>query len=256
MRAVNLIPAEERRGGGSTGGRSGGAVYVVLGALAVAVVLLAMSVLAGRQVDDRRAELAEVTQQADAARAQVASLANYTAFAQVRASREATVRSLIATRFDWSHALREVARVIPADTVLSCLRGSVTAAASAGGGCSTGDSNGLRGQRAVPALELSGCTRSNKAVARLISRLRQIDGVSRVSLASAAKAEGAATAGATGGGACKGGDQAPSFSLVVFFEPESGPGVPAGSEPTTAGTTGPTGPAGATSNPQPAGGTP
>jgi len=39
MKAVNLIPSEERRGGPAGPGRSGGAAYIVLGALGVLAVL-------------------------------------------------------------------------------------------------------------------------------------------------------------------------------------------------------------------------
>ena len=39
MRAVNLIPAEQRRGAGGLAGRTGGVVYVVLGMLVVLVAL-------------------------------------------------------------------------------------------------------------------------------------------------------------------------------------------------------------------------
>ena len=39
MRAVNLIPADERRGAGGIAGRSGGVVYVLVGGLAVLVAL-------------------------------------------------------------------------------------------------------------------------------------------------------------------------------------------------------------------------
>lgn len=252
MRAVNLIPADERRGAGGAAGRSGGAVYVVLGGLAAVVLLLALYVQSGKQKSDREAELAQVTQQADAARAEAASLSSFTAFATLRASRAQTITSLADSRFDWSHALREVARVIPADTALSCLRGSVSPTAT-GSGCTAGDATALRGQRPVPSLELAGCTRSNKAVARLITRLRQVDGVSRVALASAAKPETAgATAGAAGGAVgCRGGDQSPTFSLVVFFEPKSGPGAPRGPQPSA-----PTGATGAASTTQTTGGTP
>jgi Tfp pilus assembly protein PilN len=240
MRAINLIPDEERRGAGGSAGRSGGAVYVLLGALAAAVVLTALYVTSTTKVDERRAELARVEQQTAAAQSQAAALAAYTTFATMRQTRVDTVRSLATSRFDWSHALREVARVLPAGTALSCINGTVTGTVSSAGGCSAGDASQLRQALAVPALELSGCTTSNKAVADLISRLRQIDGVQRVSLASAAKPDGAPGAAGASPDAvsCKGGDQAPTFALVVFFTPGAGPAAPRGPQVAAAGPTG------------------
>jgi len=115
--------------------------------------------------------------------------------------------------------------VVPADTSLQALTGTVAPGASAGG-TGGGSASGLRGDIAAPAFELSGCTKTQDDVARLMSRLRVINGVSRVTLGNSQKpgSNGASTAvTASGEGGC--GANAPAFDLVVFFQPlpDAGP---------------------------------
>jgi Tfp pilus assembly protein PilN len=225
MRAVNLIPDDLRRGS-SAAGRSGSAVYVLLGVLGVLVVLATAWGLTGRQVNDRKTELATVEAEAQNAEARAGALQPYAKFAQLRAKRVETVTALSRTRFNWPYALREISRVLPENVWLSTLNGTV--APGAGSGSSSGAS-GLRGALTVPAVELSGCTMSQKDVARYLARLRSIDGVTRVSLASSEKVDGAATggaapaaptaeAGASDGDCRQGNARIPKFDAVVFFE--------------------------------------
>ena len=240
MKAVNLIPVDARRGAGGPS-RSGGAVYGLLGLLGLLVILAAAYAVSGKAVKQREAELAVVRTQADAAEGKAGALAPYTTFAALRANRVQTVRSLAATRFDWSHALREVARTIPANAWLTSLNGTIAPGSSAGGG-GGGAGSGLRSALPVPAFEVVGCTTSHRSVSRMMSRLRLIDGVQRVTFASSEKAAGApAAAGAAdsaaGGGDCRNGsDNFPKFELVVFFQPKVAPSA-ATAPPTAVATT-------------------
>jgi len=79
MRAVNLIPVEERRGG--AGGGSGPPTVWLLVGLGILVVALAGFVLASNQVSARQAKLAQISTQADSAQASVAQLTPYVSFA-------------------------------------------------------------------------------------------------------------------------------------------------------------------------------
>ena len=64
MRAVNLIPRDQRRGGGGgPGGRTGSAVYIVLGALGALVLAMSVYVLTGNQVNSRKGEVAKTNQE-------------------------------------------------------------------------------------------------------------------------------------------------------------------------------------------------
>jgi len=257
MRAVNLVPAEERRGAGGAGGRSGGAAYVLLGLLAVLVILVSFFTLEKRSVGEKRSEIATLEREAGRAEAQATELASFTQFAGLRATRTQKVTSLAASRFDWSHAMREVARVIPPNVWLTGLQGTVTPGVTLKT-TAAAQTSSLRSALAVPAVELVGCTTDQPSVARMITRMRLIDGVTRVALQSSVKAEVAATGGATGGGAaaaggddCRQGDaRFPQFALVVYFDQVAG-AVPtaargarriAASQLTPSGSTGATGP--------------
>jgi Tfp pilus assembly protein PilN len=223
MRAVNLIPTDQQRGAGGAAGKSGGGAYILLGALALIVVLAASYVVAGKSVTDKKAKLADLSQQAAAAEAKSESLTSYTKFASIRAKRVDTVSQLAASRFDWAHALREVSRVLPENAWLTSLTATTSSSVNVGGG-----SGSLRTSLDVPAIQIQGCTTSQASVAKLIARLRLVDGVQRVSLEDSTKgAEPITTAGTvasdtgtSAAGDCRGGHaKYPIFNVDVFFEP-------------------------------------
>jgi Tfp pilus assembly protein PilN len=235
MKAVNLIPADERRGANGAAGASGGAAHALLGALLLIVVMAGAYTVAGKDLNDKRAELTKVNRDAAAATAKAAGLAQYTQFSQMRARRVDTVKGLATSRFDWAHALREVSRTMPSDAWLTTLVGTVTPGVQLEGG-STGAAQ-LRTSLPSPAIEISGCTTTQKAVARVLTRLRLIDGVVRVSLAASKKSDaaGGAGGGSASGGDCRNGsDRYPQFDLVVFFK-QPGAAIAA---PSQAGATG------------------
>jgi Tfp pilus assembly protein PilN len=237
MKAVNLIPSEERRAG-SAGGRSGSAAYVVLGALAVLVLMAAAWTLTGKTVNDRRAQLDSVEQQASAAEAQANKLAAYSAFSQMRQKRADTVASIARSRFDWSHVMHEIARVIPSDTHLISLAGSVSPAVQPNGGSS--QALALRGSNPGPAVDIVGCANGQANVSRMMSRLRLIDGVQHVTLAESAKNDMTSGGGttATGGdsGECRYNDHITRFDVLVIFSAPPAVAAPAAAAP-AAGTT-------------------
>jgi Tfp pilus assembly protein PilN len=215
MRAINLIPLEERRGT-TAGGRSGGAVYAVLGALLVLVVMASAYAMSSRDIKSAKSDLARVQAEATATQAQADKLAAYTQFADMRKRRVATVASLAASRFDWPHALHEVSRTIPSNAWLTSLRGTVSPSTTVGG-----VSDPLRAALPLPAVEVAGCTTTQKNVARMAASMRLIDGVERVSLSSSEKP-------GTGGGTVQSGDSCtvgnrPKFSMTVFFHAQAAP---------------------------------
>ena len=192
MRAVNLIPRDQRRGGGGgSGGRTGSAVYIVLGALGALVLATAVYTLTGNQVNSRKGEVAKASQEAATLEQQAAALKPYTQFATLSESRVQTVTSLADSRFNWERAMRDLARALPGDVWLTSLIGTVAPGVTleGGGGGSTGS---LRSAVKSPAIEMVGCTDSQSSVSRVMARLRIMRGVQRVSLASSEKAEGAA----------------------------------------------------------------
>lgn len=226
MRAFDLTPAELRKAAGAGPG------HVVLAVLGAALILVTVATLAGNRVDDRRADLTRITQEAAAARQQSAALAPYRRFATLAREREQAVRTLAAGRTDWSAVLREVSRAVPKGVWLTSMVGTTAPGVSVeGAGGSTG---ALRSSTPGPALEIAGCTRSQSDVARLIAALRAVPGVTRVALAQSEKGDSAGGAGGagSGGGDCRqGSDRRPQFAMVVFLAPPTAaatdPAVPA-----------------------------
>jgi Tfp pilus assembly protein PilN len=240
MRAVNLIPVEDRRGLRGGGSGSGAASYIVLGVLAVVVAMSAAYTLTNRSLSDKRAQLESVQSQVETAQAQVQRYSSYTGFTALRQKRTETVRSLATSRFDWSHALHELARTIPSNAWLTSLKGTVTPGVSIDGG----STDPLRASLQSPALEVVGCTTSQADVSKVISSLRRVDGVERVSLSSSQKLEqgsassgGSSTAstGDSGSGDCRNGNaHYPQFSMTLFF---ATPTSPSGAQTASATTT-------------------
>ena len=137
------------------------------------------------------------------------------------------MQGIAATRFDWHAALSDLTRVVPANTSLQSLTATVAPGASAGGSGGAGSAGGLRANVTAPAFELVGCTASQDDVARLMSRLRLIHGVTRVTLGSSQKsasAQGGASVGSSGSSAQGCGPDKPSFDTIVFFQPVPGAG--------------------------------
>lgn len=249
MKAVNLIPQDARKGGRAKIGpglSSGMGAYVLLAALAVAVLMAGAWAVTGKQLSDNKADLARVEQEAQVAEAKVSSLAPYKEFAALSASRVETIGGLVNGRFDWSHGLREVARVVPANIDLVSLVGTVSPTSSAGGSSGGGGAGGgsLRAALPVPAIDLIGCARSQSHVARLLARLRAVDGVQRVSLSSSEKTD----TGSLSDTDCRANVKMPQFQLTVFFQPKDGI-VPQAAATATSTTTAP-----AASTAAPAGG--
>jgi Tfp pilus assembly protein PilN len=205
MRAVNLIPADV-----AGGGRASNGPLLLLGGLAVLLALVTLSVLTGNTVTERKSELASVEAQLVVAQSQAEATRPYREFAALARARVETVRQLGSARFDWHRAFAGLATVIPDDVWLTSMTGTVTTGVSVSGGDS-GSASDLRAAIPNPAIELSGCTVDHESVVRLISRLRLLHDVERVSLAGSSK---------DGGGDCQHGHtNFPQFTLVVFFAP-------------------------------------
>jgi Tfp pilus assembly protein PilN len=202
MKAVNLMPDNVRSGREPAG--SGNGVYVLLAGLAALVAIAALWATANKQVGDRTAKLERVTAQAAAAEKRAADAAPYVEFAKLAENRVKTVTKLSTTRFDWAHAMREVSRVVPADVWLTNLAG-----ASGAGGESPSPTTSAA---PAPTITVAGCTRSQAKVARLMARLRTIDGVRKISLKSSEKPE---SAGDENCPANRSSD--PRFSIAIAF---------------------------------------
>ena len=240
MRAVNLLPPDLRGASKSTAElsvateASGGAgPFVVLGVLAACVAATAGYVVAGNTVNQRQAELADVTSQQHAIAAKVAALKPYADFDAKARARVETVRDLAGSRFDWQQTLSDVARAMPANITLKTLVGDVSTDTGA-------SDSSLRGAISAPAVTLTGCASDQTAVARLMARLHDVDGVTRVSLSKSDNTkiqQSTATGSALeqrNAAPCGTGVH-PAFEVVAFFEHASAAvsAPPAGSSAAT-----------------------
>jgi Tfp pilus assembly protein PilN len=261
MKAINLLPHDLRSNPKGAAVKApvtpdepgGTGAFALLGVLAVSVVALAAYVLTTNTVKDRQAQLQAATAQAEATTQRVNQLKPYADFQAMAETRIQTVKDLASSRFDWEQALRDISRAIPGDVTLASLNGTISS--------ETGGASGIRSAIAAPAVELKGCAPGQKQVAVLLSRLRNVDGVTRVSLGKSLKPDASAITAApttgpgTVGGGCAG-DRPPSFELVMFFE---GSEVPPTVEDVTvsaaSGTAPPTTAGAQPGTTQPAGGT-
>ncbi len=214
MRAVNLLPPDLRDTAPKAAPRvrrekvEGIGAYIVLGVLSLCVVALAGYVLLNNSVKQRTADLQTAQERSTAASQRAAALKPYADFEAMATARVATVRGLAAARFDWDQALRDLARAAPSDVKLASFNGDMGLPGGEAGG------DPLRGSIQAPAITLTGCASSQLGVARMLARIKAVDGVTRVALSKSEKSSGA-TAGSVSPCA---GNAPPSFSLVIFFE--------------------------------------
>jgi len=229
MRAVNLIPSDERRGASVGAGRSGGAAYIVLGLLAGLALLAFLYGSAKHQVSTRRSKLASVVAATARAQESASKLTPYTSFIALREQRMQAVATVVDSRFDWAHAFHELGRVLPRDASISSINGSVgesgaAAAAAANPTPATATAAGAAKPAAqsatppgsVPTMTLDGCASTQTEVALTLQRLRLIDDVSAVNLQSSTKGS-ASGASSSDTGQCPPGS--PAFTASITFDP-------------------------------------
>jgi Tfp pilus assembly protein PilN len=224
MKAVNLIPGEQRHGAGGLSdltGRSGGAALIVLGVIVGLAVMIVMYGSAHHSISSQNGEVAQIKAETTAVEARTGRLTPYANFVTMANQRTETVAQLVQARFDWSHALRELGRVLPAGTSLSALHGTVGASTTGSSSSSAASSAPASSTPpgSTPIFTLTGCATSQSVVAQALQRLRLMDGASEVQLQSSTKAETGGASGGSGGsgaaGTCSGND--PSFTTQVTF---------------------------------------
>jgi Tfp pilus assembly protein PilN len=224
MRAVNLIPAEQRGGASVGAGRSGGGAYAVVALLGGLAVLALIYGSARNQISSRRSQAAELATQAQQAQAAASELAPYTSFITLREARMHAFTQLVDSRFDWAHVFHEFGRVLPPEVSISSLNGTVGSASpttssssSSSGAAAASPVVSATPPGTVPTFTLAGCATSQPAVALMLERLRLIDGVDEVVLQSSTKSSSGASGSGAGSGSCP--PHAVSFAAEVNFDP-------------------------------------
>jgi Tfp pilus assembly protein PilN len=189
VRPVNLIPPDQRKGAARAAGADAPPVgiYAFFGALGVALLCVLALVLTSNQINGKNEKLSKVQAQAQGAKQVADALRPYGQFAQVQQARKLEISSLVSTRFDWERALHQLSLAIPDNAWLLSLSGTLSPAIDveeAGGG---GDTANLRQKVNAPAFSFTGCTYSQHAVARMMTRMQNLDDVTDVQLAQSAR---------------------------------------------------------------------
>jgi Tfp pilus assembly protein PilN len=239
VRAINLIPPEERRGRGPA--RAGVLSYVVVGVLVAALAGVTAYVLTNKQISDREAEVAQLEQQRTAAEARAQSLQAFADFRSMQEARTATLTSLAQSRFDWERVIRELSRVLPAHVWLTGLEGTVSPAVTLKTAIDVPGRESVPG----PALEMIGCTVGQAAVGSFAAAIRDIDGVTRVTVFKSERPDPDATGTAAASGAeaessddCRTLDVITRFEIVVAFDEVPPPAAADATAPTAPAPTG------------------
>lgn len=218
MRPIDLTPPELRQGARAPM-RTGAIPYILLGSLVAVLAGVALLVTTDNKISERKDEVAQLKREDAAAKAQARRLTPYVQFQTLHEQRLTTISSLANSRFDWERVMRELSLVLPGDVWLTELNASASSESDSGG--STGGS--LRGSVLGPALELEGCASGQEAVATFVSALEDIDGVTRVGVASSelpSKEEGEAGSGggSESGSECRTRKFIAKFNIVVAFD--------------------------------------
>jgi Tfp pilus assembly protein PilN len=211
VRAVNLIPSEQRRAKPS--GKASGSAYAIVGVLAVVLVMAVAYVLTSNKVNENETKAAEAKQQADALEAQAAALGSFTNFAAIKDQRLASVVTTAQTRFDWERLMREVSMIMPEGSWLRTTSASVVGEASPTGETATPTA----GAALNPTATFVGCTRKQSEVATLMVRMGELHRATDVKLNQSAveAADGEASIDSCG--------SLYQFDVTVSFEPVAPP---------------------------------
>jgi Tfp pilus assembly protein PilN len=232
MRAVNLIPVEQRSGQPVGAGRSQGGAYAVLAVVGGFALMAYLYGEASHQISSRGTQAAALSNEARQTQAAAEKLAPYASFIAMREQRMQTLDSLVDSRFDWAHVLHEFGRVMPPETSISSLSGTVgntgasgssaassttTSSTTASSGSSAAASSSVASATpsgSVPTFALTGCAINQPSVALTLERLHLIDGVTEVTLQSSASST---SGGGAGAGTCPAHDL--SFAATITFDP-------------------------------------
>jgi len=197
--------------------RGGPIAYVLVGALAAALLGVTVLVVTDNQIADRKTEISRLETEKAAVEAKAQALDAYTQFHNLHEQRVATITSLADSRFDWERVMRELALVLPGDVWLTNLTGTASPTVTPDGAATVAVRSTIPG----PALALVGCARSQDAVAGFVQALKEIDGVTRVGVQASALGSGAGAE--SGGGSetastCQTRDFIAQFQLAVAFD--------------------------------------
>jgi Tfp pilus assembly protein PilN len=192
MRAINLLPRDEKR-------RSGPSIptpvaLTVLGGLIAATAVVALLLVSAHgKVRSRELELAQ--KDAELAAIPVPAqkqLQQQDALVTDQKARVAALNGALSKRIAWDRVLREFALVLPDDVWLLSMSAKAPSFATAAPTSSSTDSSSSTGAPALGGtlgFNIEGYTYSHDAVARLLSRLSVVPDLEQVQLVTSERAK-------------------------------------------------------------------
>lgn len=174
MRAVNLLPKDDRRG--RTTQTDPVLIGGVVAFVAVTAVIAAWFLSTSTGVADKQERLDAVQAELDATPVPPPAPAGSSTLEQDKSKRIAALSAALSQRLAWDRVFRELSLVLPEDVWLSTLSAKAPgpAAAAAGAG--------------APGFTINGQTYSHDGVARLLSRLALVPHLSGVQLQHSSRA--------------------------------------------------------------------
>jgi hypothetical protein len=219
MKAVNLIPSEQRRAKPS--GENSGSAYAVVGVLVVLLALAVAYVMTSNGVNDNKTRAEKDKRQADALEAKASQLDSFTDFAAIKQQRLEAVKTAAETRFDWERLMREISRVMPDGSWLQTTEASVTGDTSDTAAAPASSSTTAVATGPVsPSATFVGCTPKQTEVAKILVRLRSMHRVTDVELNESLKEQGVSDVTV----------DSYKFDVTVTFAPTDTPEAPRGSD--------------------------
>ncbi|WP_320672656.1 hypothetical protein [Patulibacter defluvii] len=199
MRAVNLLPVEERAGARSATTSRLTPWHGIAGVGAVVVVAqVGMWAMARHDTSSAREAEAAATARAASAQAQVNRLQPVVALDRRRQTREDAVVALAQGRTDWAMVLQSVAGALPSQVGITKLTAQAQGATASSGGAAV--PAGLGGQGSVA---INGCADNQRRVATTLIALRRLPQVADIALNQTADSAKAGSGGSTAGGGCR-----------------------------------------------------
>jgi Tfp pilus assembly protein PilN len=195
VRAINLLPKDERRGPGPSVSTAV-AITTIAGLIFVTALVGFLFSGAHGQVKSRQLELAQ--KQAELAAVPIPAQTQLQQQDSLVADKQARVSALnlaLSKRVAWDRVLREFALVLPDDVWLLNLSASAPVAASTAPTPGTESTSSTSSSSSTPALvgtlgfNIEGYTYSHEAVARLLTRLAVVPDLEQVQLLTSEQAK-------------------------------------------------------------------
>jgi Tfp pilus assembly protein PilN len=192
MKRMNLLPPELK----PRDGRRRGSSYVVVGVLAASVAaMLSYAIVIGGVRSDEH-ELAALKDETADAQARAEALSPYGEFAEMKESREQSVRTVAFTRFNYERLTRELTQVLPHGVWVSHL--DVAPSEPAEETVAAGADATTPAEPLGPAMTVSGCASSQDVVADTLDRLRALSGAIEVTLGSSTQSASGSSSSSSG----------------------------------------------------------